>query len=208
MHRQMMQNPMHRSTMMAYMLPALADTLGLSEQEKNQMESLKRDLKTQLQSNQEQRKEQKQELKRLFEGENQPSATEVRQHLEEMASLRADRQASIYETAEQMRQMLTEEQRQRLEGMSPQDQMQYMMAEMSMMDMMQMRQAMHGEMMAGSMMNMGPGRMGPDMNQRRSDEHMQRDEEMRREEEMRRDEEMPRDTTGQDGPPRQNPDNQ
>jgi hypothetical protein len=67
--------------------------------------------------------------------------------------MRASQQASMYETAHRMRQVLTDEQRQMLDGLTPQQMMRQMMSRMPMMDMMQMMRSMHGGgMMSGKMM--------------------------------------------------------
>lgn len=76
-----------------------------------------------------------------------------------MAELRADQRATLYETGHQMRQVLTDEQRQSLSGMSSHQRMHQMMAHMTVMDMMQMMRVLHGGRM-GSRMAPG-GMMGP-----------------------------------------------
>lgn len=161
MHQRMMQNPMHRSAMTAFLLPALADTLGLSGEQTSQIETLKSELVSHLRASREQMATRRQELKSLFEDEGRPAPDQVRQHLEEMASMRADRQARLFEAAERMREVLTEEQQERLEVLSTHDQMHLMMSNMPMMDMMQMMQATPGGQMGGGMMQggMGPGMM-------------------------------------------------
>lgn len=154
MHQQMMQNPMHRASMMTFMLPALADTLGLSDQQLEQISQLKSGAMSQRQEHRQQMMAHRNELMSLFEGDEQPSADAVRQHLTAMAELRANQQAALYETAQQMRQVLTEEQRQTLASLTPQQRMRQMMSHMTVMDMMQMMQSMHGGMMGGGMMQM------------------------------------------------------
>lgn len=155
MHQQMMQNPMHRANMMAFTLPALADTLELSDEQTQQLDALKSELTGRLQSSREQMTTRHEELSGLFEEGARPDADQVRQHLEEMAELRADRQAALYETAQEMREVLTDEQQQMLDEMTPQEQMHQVMANMTMQDMMQMMQSMHGGMMGGGMMGQG-----------------------------------------------------
>jgi hypothetical protein len=164
-HQQMMQNPMHRAQMMAFMLPALADTLGLSEEQTAQLNQLKSDLMTQRQEHQQQMMARRQELMSLFEGNERPSEDAVRQHLTVMAELRTNQQAALYETSQEMREVLTAEQRQMLDGMTPQQQMRQMMANMPMMDMMQMMRSMHSGMMGGGMMQNMPMRQGGMMQQ-------------------------------------------
>lgn len=155
MHQQMMQNPMHRTNMMAFALPALADTLELSDEQRQQLDALKSELTSRLESSQEQMATRREAFMGLFEEGDRPSADRVRQHLEEMARLRVDRQALLFETAQEMREVLTGEQRQMLEGMTPQERMHQMMANMSMMDMMRMMQSLRGSMMGSTVMQGG-----------------------------------------------------
>jgi len=155
MHQKMMQNPMHRSHMTAFMLPALADTLGLSDQQVKQINQLKSEAMSQRNDHREQMMAQRQEFMSLFEEGAQPSADAVRQHVTAMAEMRANQQAAMYETAQQMRQVLTDEQRTMLDSLTPQQQMRQMMSQMPMMDMMQMMRSMHGGMMGGGMMQGG-----------------------------------------------------
>jgi hypothetical protein len=159
MHQQMMQNPMHRSSMMAFMLPALADTLGLSDQQRSQLQELKSEAMSRRQEQRQQMMKDRKEFMGLFE-EGSPAPDEVRRHLTAMAEKRAGSRASLYETAQEMNQVLTEEQRQTLEGMTHRQRMRQMMSSMPMMDMMKMMRSMHGSMMGdtmqkGSMMQEG-----------------------------------------------------
>ncbi len=151
MHQQMMQNPMHRAQMMTFMLPALADTLGLSDQQIEQMNQLKSEAMAQQKEHQEQMMARRKQMMGLFEGEDQPAPADVRQHLTAMAEMRANRQASMYDTAQSMREVLTAEQREMLSGMPMQQRMRQMMANMPMMDMMQMMRSMRGNRMGGMM---------------------------------------------------------
>ncbi|PQJ36550.1 hypothetical protein BSZ35_16290 [Salinibacter sp. 10B] len=157
MHQQMMQNPMHRSHMTAFMLPALADTLGLSDQQVDQINQFKSEAMSQHSEHQAQMKAQREEFMSLFETEGQPSAEAVRQHLTAMAEMRADQQAAMYEASQQMRQVLTDEQRTMLDSLPPQQKMRQMMSRMPMKDMMQMMGSMGGGMgecpMGGGMMS-------------------------------------------------------
>lgn len=162
-HQQMMQNPMHRASMMAFMLPALADTLGLSEEQTDQLQELKSEAMAQRREHRQQMMAERKEFMSGFE-ESQPSSEAVRQHLTTMADSRVEQRATMYETAQQMREVLTEEQRETLEGLSPQQRMRQMMSRMPMMDMMKMMRSMRGgQMMGGGMM--GSGMMGRSMKQ-------------------------------------------
>lgn len=152
MHQQMMQHPMHRFNMRAFMLPALADTLGLSEEQVSELQELKSEAMNQRQEHRQQMMADRKEFMGLFEN-GQPSPERVRQHVTEMAEKRANQQAAAYETAQQMRDVLTDKQRQILDGLTHQESMRQMMSNMPMMDMMQTMRFMHGSgMMSGAMM--------------------------------------------------------
>lgn len=169
MHQQMMQNPMHRAGMMAFALPALADTLGLEDQQVEELDALKSEMTEERQRHREEMQAAQQELQALFEDDETPAPEEVRAQLQEIAELRAEGQAAIYETAQRMREVLTEEQQSRLDELTPQQIHRQMMRNMTMMDMMQMMQSMHGGMMGGGMMQ---GMQGGMMQQGGRQQHM------------------------------------
>jgi Spy/CpxP family protein refolding chaperone len=155
MHQQMMQNPMHRAHMMMFMLPAFADTLGLSEEQTAQINELKSQAMSQHKAHRQQMMTHRQELMGLFDSDAQPSTDAIREHVMAMAEMRANQQVARYETGQQMREVLTDEQRQMLDDMAPQQMMHQMMSNMTMMDMMQMMRSMHGGQTGGDMMQGG-----------------------------------------------------
>lgn len=164
MQHQMMQNPMHRAHIMAFSLPSLADTLSLSEAQVRELEDMKTDMMAQRQVHREQMQGQRTELMGRFEADASPPAAVVRKHLRAMGELRADHQAAMYSAAQSMRAVLTDEQRQKLDSLSPQQYINQMMARMPMRDMMQMMQSGRGGMMGNCPMQKAPmmGRgMGP-----------------------------------------------
>lgn len=174
MHQQMSQSPIARATMMAFMLPALADTLELSDQQVDQLRSLRDSMMAQQKQYQQQMMEREQTLQSQFQGEDLPSADSLRKELMAMTDRWVDQRVSVYDTAQQMREVLTAEQREMLDGMTSQQQMQQMMSHMPMMDMMQMMRSMHGGMMGlGMMAGYGPMR-GQMMQQRRMQENVPR----------------------------------
>lgn len=160
MHRQMMQNPMGRATMMAFMLPSLADTLGLSDDQLDQLQRLRNGMMDRQQRHRQQMMSQRQNLQRLFRDDESPSPDALREQMMVMAEAGVNQRVAMYETAQQMRQVLTAQQRERLQGMTPQQRMHQMMSQMPMMDMMRMMRSMHGMMgqgmrQQGQMMNPG-----------------------------------------------------
>jgi len=164
MQYQMVQNPMHRAHMTAFSLPILVDTLGVSDQQKDQMNTLKGTMLSRRQTHRQQMQVQHTELMALFEGGTVPATDIVREHLQTMADLRVRHQAEVYEAAQQMRGVLTDDQRQRLDNMTPQQYTAQIMTHMPVRDMMQMMQFARGGVMGNCPMQqssrMGRG-MGP-----------------------------------------------
>lgn len=150
MHQRMMQSPMHRAGMTAFMLPALADTLDLSSDQVNHLQEHRSALLEQRQTHRRDLQKAQQDLQALFD-EGQPDPAAVRTHLHALADLHADQRAALYETAHAMRTVLTDAQRQQLDDMTPQQHMHQMMTRMSMHEAMQMMRAMHGACMMNGM---------------------------------------------------------
>lgn len=159
MHQQMMQNPVQRSAMMTFMLPAFGDKLELSDEQMEELEQLRDRAMTQRGEHQERMMERREQLDGLFEN-GQPAPGEVRQHLMEMAELRADQQASMYAISQRMHEeVLTDEQRQMLADLSPRERMHHMMENMPMRDMMRSMRGAQSAMGGGMMRE----RQGPMM---------------------------------------------
>ncbi|BBM72672.1 Spy/CpxP family protein refolding chaperone [Rhodothermus marinus] len=151
----MMQNPLHHATMMAFVLPAMADTLGLSEQQQRQLGELKQRMLQAHRARQQEIRQHQQALQALFQSEQQPDPAALREHLQAIARLEVDDRLAPYETFRQMLQVLNDAQRERLRGMQPHQLMAYMMR-LPMMEMMPMMHMMHGregmmQMMQGGM---------------------------------------------------------
>ncbi len=155
MHQQIMQDPMHRAGMMVYALPALADTLGLSDEQREQLRQRKQQFITQQRMHRQEMQALQKQFAALFEGDAPPEPDAVRDQLQAQADLRVEQQAARYEAAAEMREVLTDEQREALDRMEPRALYRQLMANMTMQEMMQMMRALHG----GGMM--GPG--GPGM---------------------------------------------
>ncbi len=153
----MMQNPLHRTTMMAFVLPAMTDTLGLSKQQQNQLRALKQRMLEAHRARQREIRQHRQALQELFQNGQQPDPAALREHLQAIAQLKVDDRLAPYETFLQMLQVLDDTQRERLRGMQPRHMMTYMMR-LPMMEMMPMMHMMHGG--EGMMRMMGGGMMG------------------------------------------------
>lgn len=175
MGRRMMRNPMQQSRMTVYMLPALADTLELTATQARTLEELKSRLMSTQQEVREKISAEREEMRSRFEEDDDPAPDAFREHLRTTADLHVRLRASTYETGQEMRQVLTSEQRAMVDAMAPQERMQLMMSRLSMRDMMRMMNA--GGSMGGGMgadcpmtgmqrMRMRPG-MGRQMMQQR-----------------------------------------
>ncbi len=154
----MMQEPLHQSGMLVFMLPTMGEQLGLSHEQVAALAQQKKQFLATQQQTREARAEKQAALKALFEA-GTPPPEKVEALLVETATLEARRQAAWYRVAASMKAVLTPEQGDRLRAMKPAEMHQHMMAGMSMMDMMQMMKALHGEMMGHEMMGM----MKPDV---------------------------------------------
>jgi Spy/CpxP family protein refolding chaperone len=163
LHRRMMRSPMHRMQMNVLLLPALADTLGLTDDQLTRLEQLRTTLQNEQQEWRRQMQAERQSFRRLMASDSLPSAEAVRTHMQTMASLRVEHQASTYATAQSMRDILTEEQRAALDDLPPRRRLRLLMAHVPMMDMMQMMGPMGGGAGAWGMhrrMGMQGGRGG------------------------------------------------
>ena len=173
-HRRMMQRPLHRTSMAAFLLPALADTLGLSSQQTEQLGRMKQAMMARHREHRRQMLARRSELQSLFEDEARPDAETVREHLRAVARLRAEQRALVYETGQSMREVLTPEQREAFDALTPRQQMRALMTRLTVADMMQMRRMMHGPRRGRGLglqgmgpRGMEPRRMGPPGNRPR-----------------------------------------
>lgn len=147
---QMMKDPLRRSAMLVHMLPTMQEPLALSDDQVARMQQSARQFGEQKEAHQKQMMQTKEQLQELLAtGDAAPDR--VRALLEETASHHAQMQALAYETASQMKGVLSAEQRTKLSEMKPMQMHHHMMANMTMMEMMQ---AMHGDMMPGGMQGM------------------------------------------------------
>jgi hypothetical protein len=147
---QMMKDPLHRSAMLVHMLPTMQEPLALSDDQVARMKQSAQQFGEQKEAHQKQMMQAKEQLQELLASED-AAPDRVRALLEESASYHAQMQALAYETASQMKGVLSAEQRTKLSEMKPMQMHHHMMANMTMMEMMQ---AMHGDMMPGGMKGM------------------------------------------------------
>jgi len=157
LHRRMMRSPMHRMQMNVLLLPALADTLGLTDDQLRRLEQLRTTLQNEQQEWRRQMQAKRQSFRRLMASDSLPSAEAVRTHMQTIASLRVEHQASTYAAAQSMRDVLTEEQRAAVDDLPPRRRVRLLMTHVPMMDMMQMMGPMGG----------GAGAWGPRMGMHR-----------------------------------------
>ncbi len=144
-HMQIMKDPLRHSAMLVHMLPTMQEPLTLSDDQAARMKQSKQQFKEQKDTHQKQMKQAKEQLQELLtSGDAAPNR--VRSLLEETASHHVQMQALAYETAAEMKGMLSAEQRAKLSEMKPMQMHHHMMTNMTMMEVMQ---AMHGGMMSG-----------------------------------------------------------
>ncbi len=155
----MMQNPMHRATVLVFTLPYLEEELGLTEEQVKQLKSLK---KTFIQERKKTREAIKGLQQTLMEKMQDPNASldDIRATMEAKANMKVNMHMLALETARKMKQVLTEEQRKKLKNLTPKQWMHAMMHHMPMMEMMQMMNMHQGMMMGMGGMMQGEGMMG------------------------------------------------
>lgn len=145
--QQMMQDPLRRAAMLVHVLPTLQEPLALSEAQVTQLKQHVKQFEEQKAAHEQQMKQAKAQLETLLaSGDAAPD--QVRHRLEEAAAHHARMQALAYETATQMKGVLSAEQRTKLAEMKPMHLHHHMMTSMTMMEMMQ---AMHGGQMHSMM---------------------------------------------------------
>lgn len=137
----MMNNPLVHAAMMVHLLPSMQQKLNLSEDQVQRLRGMEETYQDRRQALVQQMQEHKQQMQRINEGE-QPEPADVRSMLREGAENHADMMALAYETAADMRGVLTDAQRQQLEQTSHAEMHKHMMSNMTMMDMMQAMQGM------------------------------------------------------------------
>jgi hypothetical protein len=147
---QMMKEPLTRSAMLVHMLPTMKEPLSLSDDQVARLKKSAQQFNMQKEAHQKQMKQTNEQLQKLLAVED-AAPDRVRALLEESATHHAQMQALAYEMASQMKGMLSAEQRTKLSEMTPMQMHHHMMSNMTMM---QMMQAMHGDMMPGGMKGM------------------------------------------------------
>jgi len=157
---QMMRDPVHESVALAFALPQLQAELGLSAQQMTQLKEDKQGLLAKGQELSAQISAKQKDLDSSVSA-NPPKSGDVKQILEQIASLRAQLQFAAFETSEKMKGRLTDQQRAKLTAMTTTEIHQAMMSRMTMRDMAQMMEFISGdgEMMGRGMMGMITGMM-------------------------------------------------
>lgn len=153
---QMMNDPFVRSRMLIAVLPTMKDPLSLSDEQVAQLTKTATEFQTRRNEMTSQISEAEKQIQDLL-ASNDPNPAQIRASLRMAAMHRADLQAAGLEAVAAMKGRLSADQRATLEGMPAMQMHHHMMANLTMMEMMQ---AMHGEMGHGMMM-MDPG--GGDM---------------------------------------------
>ena len=164
-----LQNPVGRSTMMAFMLPEMKSELGLSSPQTAKLNELRRQFADRQQKTSDQVAAARQDLDAQFKSAK-PNESQVKKDVNGIAKLQAQRLLNGYETTAKMKATLTPEQRNRLQNMNPTGLYNSMMSHMSVNQMREMMGYMYGRygaaMMPGGTMGngmMGNGMMGNGM---------------------------------------------
>ena len=126
----MMQDPVHQSILTAIALPEMQAELGLSTQQVTRLRQYKQELLTKGQELSSQISAKQKELEAMVAAGSSKNA-EVKQLLEQVASLKAQLEFTAFETAGEMKACLTDQQRTKLAAMKPGELHQAMMAHMT-----------------------------------------------------------------------------
>ncbi len=154
MMKQMMSNPLKRSSLMIHTLPTMKDLLDLSDEQVARMKDLAKAHESKEAELRKTAARTGEQLKSALAAEN-ADPSEVKALLRENATLHADLKALDFETARKMEEVLTPEQRQKLAELTPMQMHHHMMANMTMMEMMKAMGGMMGGGMMGGMMDGG-----------------------------------------------------
>jgi hypothetical protein len=151
------QNPLARSTMLAFVLPDMQSELGLSSTQAAELGRLRTQFISQEQTTS---AEIAAARKKLSDSVASGTAPEVQGAINSLTTLQGRRMLNAYQTASNMKAVLTPQQRTSLQAMTPAQLRSAMMSHMTMNQMSQMMQIMRGTAGAGMM---GGGMMGQGM---------------------------------------------
>lgn len=157
MHEQMMERPRMRSAMQVHLLPVLKDSLSLTDDQVVHLKQAKSQYLKEQKSLKERQSRIQEQLQKVLKAE-EPSLDKVQSLLSEQKKLETEEEMTLYRTAAQMKEELSEKQRARFADLGPQEMHHAAMAHLSMQDMMRMMQGMHEE--CPMMENMEMGGMG------------------------------------------------
>ncbi len=135
---------LRHTAMKALVLPALADTLGLSADQERRLEDARGSFLSEQAARKERLHSQKKALHELMRGEDRPEPAAVQERLTALAEKRAALKAAPYEVAMEMREVLTDEQRNWLDELSPRARHHEVMVHMTMKEHMHLKRALHG----------------------------------------------------------------
>ena len=160
MMRRMASDPVRRSVMQVYTLPALQDALSLGEDQVASLKETKQQFTEQRAQIQEDLTAKKKQLRETLRADR-PNLEQVETLLTERAALEVDAQMASVEAATQMTGVLSTVQREKLAGLKPMQMHRAMMKSISMADMMHLMSVMEMScpMMNGDMMNGSNGTM-------------------------------------------------
>lgn len=143
------RHPLRHATMQALVLPALADTLGLSADQKRRLEELRGSFLSEQKARRKKLHDQKKKIHQLFRETGMPELEAVRPEIKLLFQTREQLKMAPYMTATDMREVLTEEQEGRLSELSRRARRHAVMANMTMQEHMRIKQALRGNQHEG-----------------------------------------------------------
>lgn len=143
------RSPLRHATMQALVLPALADTLGLSADQTRRLEELRSSFLSEQEKRQENLHDQKKQVHQLFQESDMPDLEAVRSEIKSLTATKEQLKLAPYMTATDMRKVLTEEQQNRLSELSRRARHHAVMGNMTMQEHMHIKRAIGGSKYSG-----------------------------------------------------------
>lgn len=137
-------NPLRRADMLVFVVPSLADTLNLTDQQVQQLDQLRSEFATSRAQTEQEIEDQQLALVEQLRGTN-PPASELEGELQRIAELSVETQLSGYRTLQDMLDLLSPEQQQTVASLSPMAMQDLMMRNMTIMEARQMMEALQGD---------------------------------------------------------------
>jgi Spy/CpxP family protein refolding chaperone len=144
--------PLHQPVMMVYLLPKMQSELGLTSEQVSRLSTMQNNFQAQQQQAGQQIMDRQRAVDRLF-AENSTDENRVRAALQDMSNLQVNEQLRAFDTARDMKGVLTKAQRAKLDKLGPDD-VRAAMSRMTIGEMAGIMEVMHGPMAGGMMAHM------------------------------------------------------